>query len=105
MSDGRGCIVLTAPDVTARILDQMTVAECRTTTLCWQIHHHGAGKSTTSDYHPGMARILGRHLAGAVAAALADTRVVAIDGARQAGKSTLVHALMKGRAGEERNAR
>jgi uncharacterized protein len=49
-----------------------------------------------------MARILGRHLAGAVAAALADTRVVAINGARQAGKSTLVHAVMKGRAGEER---
>jgi predicted AAA+ superfamily ATPase len=49
-----------------------------------------------------MARLLGRHLASAAAAALADTRVVAINGARQAGKSTLVHELMKGRGGEER---
>lgn len=49
-----------------------------------------------------MSRILERHLATAAAAALADTRVVAINGARQAGKSTLVHTLMKGRAGEQR---
>jgi len=49
-----------------------------------------------------MSRIFERHLAAAAAAALTDTRVVAINGARQAGKSTLVHALMKGRAGEER---
>ncbi len=49
-----------------------------------------------------MSRILERHLATAAVAALADTRVVAVNGARQAGKSTLVHALMKGRTGEER---
>ncbi len=49
-----------------------------------------------------MSRLLGRHLATAASAALADTRVVVVNGARQAGKSTLVHALMKGRAGEER---
>lgn len=49
-----------------------------------------------------MARILERHLATAAVAALTDTRVVAVNGARQAGKSTLVHALMKGRTGEER---
>ncbi len=49
-----------------------------------------------------MTRILERHLATAAVAALTDTRVVAVNGARQAGKSTLVHALMKGRTGEER---
>lgn len=49
-----------------------------------------------------MPRILERHLALAAASALTDTRVVAINGARQAGKSTLVHSLMKGRSGEER---
>ena len=49
-----------------------------------------------------MARLYERHLAGAVAAALSDTRVVAVTGARQAGKSTLVHAQMKVRRGEER---
>lgn len=49
-----------------------------------------------------MARLIQRHLATMVNAALADTRVVAINGARQAGKSTLVHALMKARSGEER---
>lgn len=49
-----------------------------------------------------MSRIVVRHLATTASAALADTRVVAVNGARQAGKSTLVHALMKGRVGEER---
>ena len=49
-----------------------------------------------------MARLFERHLAKAVEAALSDTRVVAVTGARQAGKSTLVHAQMTGRAGEER---
>jgi predicted AAA+ superfamily ATPase len=46
--------------------------------------------------------ILGRHLEHAAAAALADTRVVTINGARQVGKSTLLHRLMRGREGEER---
>lgn len=49
-----------------------------------------------------MTRLLERHLAAAASMALADTRVVVVNGARQAGKSTLVHALMKGRGGEER---
>jgi len=49
-----------------------------------------------------MARLYERHLSRAVTAALSDTRVVAITGARQAGKSTLVHAQMKGLRGEER---
>jgi len=49
-----------------------------------------------------VSRILERHLASAAVAALADTRVVALIGARQAGKSTLVHRLMRGRSGEER---
>jgi uncharacterized protein len=47
-------------------------------------------------------RLLERHLVVAAREALADTRVVAINGARQVGKSTLLHALMKGRPGEER---
>jgi len=46
--------------------------------------------------------MLGRHIATEARAALTDTRVVAIIGPRQAGKSTLVHALMKNQAGEER---
>ena len=50
-----------------------------------------------------MSKLIARHLQSAVLAALADTRVVAVNGARQAGKSTLVHAAMKGRRdGEER---
>ncbi len=48
-----------------------------------------------------MSAYLKRHLEEAVAVALVDTRVVAINGARQVGKSTLVHALMKGRAHSE----
>lgn len=50
-----------------------------------------------------MSRFVSRHLQRAVQAALGDTRVVAVNGARQVGKSTLVHALMKTqRRGEER---
>jgi len=48
-----------------------------------------------------MSKILARHLEHAVHAALADTRVVSVNGARQAGKSTLVHAVMKGRRDAE----
>lgn len=44
--------------------------------------------------------VLHRHLHQALTEALADTRVVAINGARQSGKSTLVHELMKRRDGE-----
>lgn len=61
-----------------------------------------SGKSGTPGYHPCVAHLLERHLADAVLAALADTRVVTLNGARQSGKSTLMHALMKGRKGEER---
>ena len=43
-----------------------------------------------------MSKLISRHLQSAVLAALADTRVVAVNGARQAGKSTLVHSVMKG---------
>jgi len=38
-----------------------------------------------------------RHAQTAVEAALVDTRVVIVNGARQAGKSTLVHATLRGR--------
>jgi len=38
-----------------------------------------------------------RHAQRAVEAALVDTRVVVVNGARQAGKSTLVHATLRGR--------
>lgn len=49
-----------------------------------------------------MSKLLGRHLEAGAREALDDTRVVAINGARQSGKSTFVHELMKKRAGEER---
>ncbi len=51
---------------------------------------------TRSDFIP-------RHAASAVAAALADTRVVLVNGARQAGKSTLVRAVAGERPAEWRN--
>jgi predicted AAA+ superfamily ATPase len=44
---------------------------------------------------------LKRHLESAAEAGLADTRVVAINGARQVGKSTLVEALIGGRRSAE----
>ncbi|MGH3275234.1 MAG: ATP-binding protein [Streptosporangiaceae bacterium] len=44
-----------------------------------------------------------RHAASAIADALADTRVVLVNGARQAGKSTLVRTLAGQRAAEWRN--
>jgi predicted AAA+ superfamily ATPase len=40
-----------------------------------------------------------RHLEGVIAEALDDTRVVIVNGARQAGKSTLVHRLVRDRPG------
>lgn len=40
-----------------------------------------------------------RHLEGVIAAALEDTRVVIVNGARQAGKSTVVHRLVRDRPG------
>ncbi|MFC6083177.1 ATP-binding protein [Sphaerisporangium aureirubrum] len=46
--------------------------------------------------------VLPRHAGTAVAEALADTRVVLVNGARQAGKSTLVRVVAKGREGEWR---
>jgi predicted AAA+ superfamily ATPase len=50
-----------------------------------------------------MSRLVSRQLQRAVLAALGDTRVVAVNGARQVGKSTLVHAVMESqRHGEER---
>jgi uncharacterized protein len=49
-----------------------------------------------------MSKLLKRHLENATKAALGDTRVVAINGARQSGKSTFVHELMRKREGEER---
>jgi predicted AAA+ superfamily ATPase len=44
-----------------------------------------------------------RHAASAIAEALADTRVVLVNGARQVGKSTLVRAVAGERAAEWRN--
>lgn len=49
-----------------------------------------------------MTAYLKRNLEAATVHALGDTRVVTINGARQVGKSTLVHALMKRHKGEER---
>ncbi len=47
-----------------------------------------------------MGRILPRHIAPAVEAALGDTRVVLVNGARQSGKSTLVAELAQRRGAE-----
>src|ERR1700761_7440971 len=44
-----------------------------------------------------------RHAASAIADALGDTRVVLVNGARQAGKSTLVRAVAGERAAEWRD--
>src|SRR5580698_4029039 len=44
-----------------------------------------------------------RHAASAIAEALDDTRVVLVNGARQAGKSTLVRAVAGARTAEWRN--
>jgi uncharacterized protein len=46
-----------------------------------------------------MSALLPRHASPLVEAALGDTRVVAVIGARQVGKSTLVRQLLRGRAG------
>lgn len=46
---------------------------------------------------------LPRHAEAAVSAALGDTRVVLVNGARQSGKSTLVRLVSKGRAAEWRD--
>jgi predicted AAA+ superfamily ATPase len=51
---------------------------------------------TRSDFVP-------RHTASAITDALADTRVVLVNGARQAGKSTLVRAVAGERAAEWRD--
>ena len=43
-----------------------------------------------------MPAYLERHATSLITAALADTRVVVLNGARQSGKSTLVHHLIRG---------
>jgi len=62
--------------------------------------------------HPGevtdqsptpLGRVVPRHASQLVADALTDTRVVLVAGARQCGKSTLVHQLAKGERVEWRN--
>ncbi|MEU7861994.1 ATP-binding protein [Nonomuraea sp. NPDC049141] len=50
-----------------------------------------------------MNGVIPRHAERAVAEALADTRVVFINGARQCGKSTLVRVVAKGRTAEWRD--
>jgi uncharacterized protein len=50
-----------------------------------------------------LGRLLARHAEAAVTEALADTRVVLVTGARQAGESTLVGVVAKGRDAEWRN--
>jgi predicted AAA+ superfamily ATPase len=50
-----------------------------------------------------MGRIVPRKVAGLISDALADTRVVLVNGARQTGKSTLVSSVCRDRAGEWRN--
>ncbi|MGH3940337.1 MAG: hypothetical protein ACRDTG_17225 [Pseudonocardiaceae bacterium] len=53
---------------------------------------------------PGDPSILPRHLHHNVTAALLDTRVVAVVGPRQAGKSTLVRQIVTERPGARRPA-
>ena len=50
-----------------------------------------------------LGRVVPRRVAGAVADALADTRVVLVVGARQCGKSTLVRVVAQRRTAEWRN--
>ncbi|HEX8343210.1 MAG TPA: AAA family ATPase, partial [Actinoplanes sp.] len=50
-----------------------------------------------------MSRLIPRHVAAQVGAALSDTRVVLITGARQAGKSTLVKVVAGDRLAERRD--
>ncbi|WP_424535160.1 ATP-binding protein [Sphaerisporangium viridialbum] len=50
-----------------------------------------------------LGKVVPRHASVAVGEALADTRVVLVNGARQCGKSTLVRLLAKDRAAEWRN--
>ncbi|MEO3887460.1 ATP-binding protein [Nonomuraea sp. B5E05] len=50
-----------------------------------------------------LGRMVSRHAEAAVAEALADTRVVLINGARQSGKSTLVKQVAKGPSAEWRD--
>ena len=50
-----------------------------------------------------LGRVVPRRVAGAVADALADTRVVLVVGARQCGKSTLVRVVAQHRTAEWRN--
>lgn len=52
---------------------------------------------------PLLGGVLPRHAETAVTDALADTRVVLINGARQSGKGTLVRKIAKGKAGEWRD--
>ena len=49
------------------------------------------------------SQLVPRHAASAIVDALADTRVVLVNGARQAGKSTLVRAIAGERAAEWRD--
>jgi hypothetical protein len=85
--------------------DELTApaeASCRG----WQIHHEQDGRSTTGTVadpprqrlkHPrclmNLPSYLDRRAAPLVTEALGDTRVVVVIGARQAGKSTLVHEV------------
>lgn len=62
-------------------------------------------RSEARCYDPAVPRpaFVPRHAASAVAEALADTRVVLVNGARQVGKSTLVRAVAGERAAEWRD--
>ena len=61
---------------------------------CWQIvsqslaHRQAARYGFEVIYHA-------RHVEGVIAEALADTRIVIVNGARQSGKSTAVHRLVR----------
>jgi uncharacterized protein len=58
---------------------------------------------SSTEVRPMSEALLPRHAQRAVADALADTRVVLVNGARQAGKSTLVSLIAAGRDAERRD--
>jgi uncharacterized protein len=64
--------------------------------ICEDVGMAGAGSSP-------LGRVVPRRAATAIVDALSDTRVVLVNGARQAGKSTLVRLLAKDRDAEWRN--
>lgn len=65
------------------------------------LNWHNEGKEGMADSSFG--RVLSRHAESAILEALQDTRVVLVNGARQCGKSTLLHQVARADAAEWRD--